>query len=675
MSNSETPVQTAECPPAAVAAPPATPVQVSPPAGPDPVTLVMIALGVVVVAALYLAREVLIPITLAILLSFVLGPVVSLFRRLQLPRVPAVLLAVLLALCIIATLGSVIGVQIASLAPDLPRYASTVEQKINAVQGFAVGQLSQIVARVGDRVRSKSEGQSPTAEPTARSSEAGQNPIPVEVHQPNPGPLEIAQRVLAPILNPLETSLIVLIVSIFILLQREDLRDRLIRLFGASDLHRTTTALDEAAHRLSRYFLSQLVINAAFGIVIGVGLFLIGLPSPVLWGILGALLRFVPYIGSAIAAILPITLAAGVSPGWMMALETAALFLAVETLTGQFLEPLIYGHSTGLSPVSVVVAAIFWTWLWGPIGLILSTPLTLCLVILGRHVQRLEFLDVILGDRPALTPVENFYQRMLANDPDEALDQAELLLKERSLTAYYDEIALRGLQLAANDAQRGVLNADQLERIKNGMRDLVRDLAGHDDRDPSAEEEAEAAETGSQAEREIATSSPPRAAVAPLAPAWRTEAPVLCLAGRGTLDEAATAMLAQLLTKHNLGSRVAPHEAASREYIAALDIEGLGMVCISYLEIIGSPAHLRYLVRRLRGRLPTGTPILVGLWQTEDEVLHDHALQSLVGADHYTTSLREAVETCVRVAHEPAAEAGIAASDRMSSAKIIALAP
>jgi predicted PurR-regulated permease PerM len=635
----------------------------------------MVVLGVVVVAALYLGREVLIPITLAILLSFVLGPVVSLFRRLHVPRVPAVLLAVMLALCIIATVGSVIGFQIASLAPDLPRYASTIGQKINTVQSFAVGQLSEIAARVGERVGGKREGPSPNAG-AGRPSEPGQNPpIPVEVHQPDPGPLEIAQRVLAPVLNPLETTLIVLIVSIFILLQREDLRDRLIRLFGANDLHRTTTALDEAAHRLSRYFLSQLAINTAFGIVICLGLFLIGVPSPVLWGILGALLRFVPYIGSAIAAILPVALAAGVSPGWIMALETAALFVVIETLVGQFLEPLIYGHSTGLSPISVVVAAVFWTWLWGPIGLILSTPLTLCLVILGRHVPRLEFLDVILGDRPALTPVENFYQRMLANDPDEALDQAELLLKERSLTAYYDEIALKGLQLAVNDAQRGVLTADQVERVKNSIRSLVRDLADHDDRDPRPEEEAEAAETASQAERAIAKPSPPADAPEQLAPAWRTEAPVLCLAGRGTLDEAATAMLTQLLTNHNLGSRVAPYEAASRENIAALDVEGVAMVCISYLEISGSPAHLRYLVRRLRGRLPTGTPILVGLWPAEDQVLHDHGLQGLVGADHYTTSLGEAVEICVRVAHEQAAEAGSAVADRTSSAKIIALAP
>lgn len=216
MSSGETPAQVVERPPAGGAPVPATPVQVSPPSAPDLATLVMVVLGVVVVAALYLAREVLIPITLAILLSFVLGPVVSLFRRLHLPRVPAVLLAVVLALCIIATLGSIIGVQIASLAPELPRYASTVGEKINTVQSFAVGKLSQIAARVGERVGSKREGQSPNAGPAARSTEPGQNPpIPVEVHQPDPRPLEIAQRVLAPVLNPLETSLIVLIVSSF----------------------------------------------------------------------------------------------------------------------------------------------------------------------------------------------------------------------------------------------------------------------------------------------------------------------------------------------------------------------------------------------------------------------------------------------------------------------------
>ena len=193
------------------------------------------------------------------------------------------------------------------------------------------------------------------------------------------------------------------------------------------------------------------------------------------------LLRFVPYIGAPLAAILPLALAAAVSPGWSMVLWTAGLYAVTEAIMGQAVEPLLYGHSTGLSPFSVVVSATFWTWLWGPIGLILSTPLTLCLVVLGRHVERLEFLDVILGDRPALTPVESFYQRMLAGDPDEARDQAEVLLRDRPLSSYYDEVALKGLQLAANDAARGVLTEAQLEKIKASMQELIDDLDEYDD--------------------------------------------------------------------------------------------------------------------------------------------------------------------------------------------------
>ncbi|MFC7554050.1 AI-2E family transporter [Pseudoroseomonas wenyumeiae] len=254
----------------------------------------------------------------------------------------------------------------------------------------------------------------------------------MEVHQPQPTPLEMVKTYLSPVLSPLAHIGIILIVTIFVLLQREDLRDRLIRLFGSSDLHRTTVAMDDAAYRLSRYFLTQVAINASFGFIIGLGLMIIGLPSPILWGILAGLLRFVPYVGAILGALLPVALAAAVDPGWSMMIWTAALFLAIEPVIGHIIEPLAYGHSTGMSPVSVVLAAIFWSWIWGPIGLLLSTPLTLCLVVLGRHIDRLEFLDVILGDRPALTPVENFYQRTLAGDPDEAQEQAELLLKDRS---------------------------------------------------------------------------------------------------------------------------------------------------------------------------------------------------------------------------------------------------
>ena len=301
-------------------------------------------------------------------------------------------------------------------------------------------------------------------------------------------PLALAERYLSPVLSPIATLGIIFVVSIFALLQKEDLRDRLIRLMGSGDLHKTTAALDDAGRRLSRYFLTQLAVNAAFGAVIGVGLYFIGVPNPVLWALLSALLRFVPYIGSAISAALPIALAAAVSPGWSMAIWTAALYAVAELLAGQAIEPILYGHSTGISPFAVVVAAIFWSWLWGPVGLILSTPLTLCLVVLGRYIERLQFVDVLLGDRPPLTPVESFYQRVLAGDADEAQDHAELLLKERSLSSYYDEVALKGLQLAANDAQRGVLRPEQLERVKDTIGLLVAELAAHEDREPGGDE-------------------------------------------------------------------------------------------------------------------------------------------------------------------------------------------
>ena len=408
--------------------------------------LLTLAVGVVVIVALWFGRDLLIPITLAVLLSFVLAPLVALLRRIRIPKAPSAIIAVLLALGIILALGSVIGTQLASLAADLPRYQVTIESKVGAIRSLTLNRLSEVAATLGrqaERVPHAPSNSASTASavPGAQGSarEAAPEPlqpVPVEVHEPTPSPFQLAQRILAPILGPLETLLIVLVVAVFVLSQREDLRDRMIRLFGAADLHRTTAALDDAGHRLSRFFLTQLMLNAAFGCVTTGALFLIGLPSPVLWGILAGLMRFVPYIGAVIACVLPVALAAAVDPGWTLVAWTFAFFAVAEPFMGQVVEPLVYGHSTGLSPVSVVIAAIFWTWLWGPIGLLLSTPLSLCLVVMGRHVQRLEFLDVLLGDRPALTPVESFYQRMLADDPDEAHDQAEQLLKERSLSSY-----------------------------------------------------------------------------------------------------------------------------------------------------------------------------------------------------------------------------------------------
>ena len=645
-----------------VSSAPGTAVSVVPAETPALGALLTLSVGVVVVAALYLAREVLIPITLAILLSFVLVPLVDLLRRIHLPDVVAVLAAVILSLGIILSVGGLIGMQVASLATEVPAYASTIEKKVETVRGATLGRLADLMSRLNRQIAHSQPPQPTASAPqagadTSRASGLGNGPqpVPVEVQQPAAQPIEIARSILTPVLAPISETLIVVLIAIFILMQREDLRDRLIRLFGSSDLHRTTLALDEAARRLSSYFLAQLGINAIFGVAVTIGLALIGVPSPALWGVLAAFLRFVPYVGAPIAAVLPVAVAAAVSPGWSMVGWTVALFVAAESITGQVVEPLIYGHSTGLSPVAVVVAAIFWTWIWGPIGLVLSTPLTLCLMVLGRHVDRLEFLDVLLGDRPALTPIENFYQRLLAQDPDETLQQAELLLKDRSLSAYYDEIAVKGLQLAAGDALRGVLPVDRIDRITKSAHDLIADLADHPDGHPRPHDKTAAADE-SKVERAVPAPAPPDEGVwenASWAPGWDGAAPVLCLAGRGPFDEAASAMLAQLLGKHGLAARAAPHSMASREGIGNLDPAGIAMVCVTYLELSGTPSNLHYTLRRLRQRLPR-VPVLVGLWPSEEEVLHDRRLRDVIGADYYTTSLKEAVETCVAVAHEAA---------------------
>ncbi len=617
--------------------------------------LLGLAVGVVVVVALYLGREVLIPITLAVLLSFLLAPLVALLRRLRLPKIPAVLLAVAASLGVILMLGGLIGTQLASLAQDLPRYQSTVQNKVGSVRGFADDELRQLTARFGHVTRASGTGAARS--PAGPSGE--QKATPVVIQEPPSTPLQLLQQVVGPALGPLENVGIVFVVSIFILLQHADLRDRLIRLFGSNDLLRTTAALDEAGSRLARYFLTQLGINSSFGLLIGIGLSIIGVPNPTLWGVLGALLRFVPYVGAIIAAVLPVALAAAVDPGWTMMGWTAGLFLVTEGVMGQVVEPLVYGHSTGLSPVAVIVVAIFWSWIWGPIGLILSTPLTLCLVVLGRHVEHLEFLDIILGDRPALTPIESFYQRMLAGDDDEVLRQAEALLRLRSLSSYYDDIVLKGLKLAAADIQRGALPPDRITQINATIRDLVQDLEGYDDVDPAPGGKDEELAGTQRDDRQTPITPPPEGSAPSHAgrpAAWQNDAPVLCLAGRGPLDETASQMLAQLLSKHGLGATVATSARASGAEIQGLDPTGIAMVCLCYLELSGNPVRLRYLLRRLRERLP-GVLLMVGLWPIEYESAADQEMRRHVGADFYVSSLSEAVATCLDVSGEQESDA------------------
>jgi predicted PurR-regulated permease PerM len=604
--------------------------------GSDPVVV-----GAIAIAALYVGREIFVPLALAILLSFVLSPIVLRLRRWRGGRVPSVVLAVALAFAVILGVGSIIGSQLARLAGNLPHYENTIREKIQSVQGAAasVGVVARATSMIDDlekQVTKAAENRTGRATPPGAPAGAVQQrqPIPVEISEPPSTPLKIIESILGPLLPPLATAGIVIIFVIFILLQREDMRDRLIRLAGGRDLHRTTRALDEAVARLSRYLLTQGAVNAGFGALIGAGLFVIGVPNPVLWGILAALLRFVPYIGAPIAAIFPSALAIAVDPGWSMLFWTLGLFLGAELVIGQLIEPLLYGQSTGLSALAIVVAAMFWTWLWGPVGLLLSTPLTVCLVVLGRHVERLQFLNVLLSDEPALDPDESFYQRMLAGDPDEAAHQAEQFLKEKPLSAYYDEVAIKGLALAQLDVNRGLLDREQCIQIKEAVDGVIDDLADHDDAPLTCEAES----------RGVAGCLTPVLAVEELPPAWREgDAPVLSIAGRGPLDEAAGAMLAQLIRKHGIGARVVPSQAVLPANVLRLDSTGVIMVCLSYLEP-SSFANARYVVRRLRQKLPRAK-ILLGLWaqtETDTDRLEGGAEIALVA-----TTLAQAVHLVV----------------------------
>jgi AI-2E family transporter len=437
--------------------------------------------------------------------------------------------------------------------------------------------------------------------------------------------------------------------------------------------------MNDAAERLSKYFLRQFLINSAYGVFIAIGLWLIGVPSPIVWGILAMLMRFVPYVGPFIAAAPPLMLAAVVEPGWTTLVLTAALYLVSELTMGQVVEPLVFGHGTGVSPIAVILATVFWTWLWGALGLLLAMPLTVCLVVLGRHVEGLNFFEVLLGDKPALTPQQSFYQRVLTGDAAEATYQAELALKEKPLANYLDDVALRGLQLAEHDFERGALDEDNLKRISTTVNEIMDDLADFEPRrwfrkaEPIEKEDKEA-QTGlaSLSTMDEVDEEPlPILNPADLAPGWEEEGSVLCIAGRTPLDEAAAALLAGLLNKHGLKARASASETISTGNIISLEAAKAKLVCLSFLGIGSSPAQVRYLVRRLRRMLPSGSMILVGYWTDEATGGAAKILKETSEADAYATSLHEAAEIAVNAARRPESDlatqfgAGQAMANRM----------
>ncbi|MGH8782137.1 AI-2E family transporter [Paraburkholderia sp.] len=595
---------------------PSPPTRVFPAGTPGVHGLTTVITTVVVVCGLYFGRAVLMPITLAVLLSFLLAPLVGVLRRLRFGPLPSIFVAVLTALVALLAVSTLIGAQIAQLAGALPQYQEAIEEKVQTVQEKTVGRADALLTRAASALQRVAPTRPPHESGRSQRPSAAA-PLPVEVHEPMPSPLQLTQRVFSPVVGPLETMFIVLVVTIFILLQREDLRDRLIRLFGSRDLHRTTTAINDAATRLSRYFVAQLGVNLGTGAVISIGLAIIGVPGALLFGVLTALLRFVPYIGTWIAAILATILAAAIQPQWTMGVCTLILFVVVDVVAGQIVEPLLYGHRSGLSPLAVVVAAIFWSWLWGPIGLVLSTPLTLCLVTLGRYADRLKFIAVLLGDQPALTPAQTFYQRLLADDPHEAIDQAERLLRDLPLIDYYDDVAREGLRLARNDTLRGVFSPEQLARMNEHLLDIVENM---EDIDGAPDERlrtemAGALHTGAAALSAVPAGSSSERAPERMADLATLIAPargkaVLCVSGRGAFDEVAVAIAVQLLARFGMAPVAASYEQFRKSQGDAKAPSDAAVVCVLTLDAAEAPLYLRNLLRRVHERAPSATLIL-----------------------------------------------------------------
>jgi predicted PurR-regulated permease PerM len=437
----------------------------------------IIAFGTVL-ALLYVGRNVLVPFTVALMLSLLIAPLVRKFRHIGLGQTPSVLVAVVTLALVVAAAAGVLGSQVLRMTARLPQYERTIQQKLQNLDALTVGRFNALTSEASRLIETHPMGAGSPVTSAGGDLTAGAVPLSVELHQPPPSPLQVIATVMTALWPPLQSTGIVLVVLVFVLLEQEAVRDRFIRAVGGTNIRLTTVALNDAGARLSRFFVSQFAVNLGVGVTIGLGLSLLGVPQAIVWGALATILRFVPYVGIWIAALLATALAIAVVPGWSLAVGTLGLFLAVELIAGQAVEPKLYGHTTGLSPLSVVAAAIFWSALWGPIGLVLSTPLTLCLLVIGRHIRALSFLDLLLGDTRALTLPQNLYQRALSGDADEIVAVARAFLKRNSFAAYCDVVVMPALHIAFLDLKAGAISHDQQMKMRDVLVAVVSALSG-----------------------------------------------------------------------------------------------------------------------------------------------------------------------------------------------------
>ncbi len=579
---------------------------------------------VLAIGGLYFGRDIFVPFALAILLGFALTPLVDWLRRLKLPRIAAVLVAVTLAFILIGGITFVVGRQLVQLAENLPTYQTTITDKIRALQASAPG--GGLVDKVTTTLQDLSKEISGAGEASDRAKQAlgagraREEPLTVRLESAQAKPLEVIQAVIGPLLAPIATAGLVVIFVIFVLLEKEDLRDRFIKLAGAGDLQKSTHALNDAAGRVSRYLLMQLIVNLTYGVPIGLALYIIGVPNAVLWGMLAAVLRFVPYLGPFLAALFPIALSVAVDPGWSMLLWVIGLFLVAELVSNNVIEPWLYGSSTGLSSLAIIMAAIFWTTLWGPVGLFLATPLTVCLVVIGRYVPQLEFLGVLLGSDPVLAPEERLYQRLLAGNIEEAVEMAEDYVDEHSALDFYDHVALASLRLAENDRQRSTTDINYRRQVATTAIGVVREVAEH------VEEKARAG----AADPVVAKERPAAG-----------DARILCIAGRTELDGAAAEMVGQALEERGLAARVLPPITVSEGALAQLNLAGVEVICLSYLHA-QPQVFARYICRRLKRRSPR-LKVVVGCWNAPPQAGQAEDIARQLSADAAVVS----IEACV----------------------------
>ncbi len=580
-------------------------------------TISNVLLGTFIISALYIGRELLVPLALSALLTFMLAPLVSRCQR-WLGKMGAVLFIVAIICGLTVGTGWIITRQAVDMATRLPDYKENIRNKLRSVQIPDSGPLARVSSTLEELKKDlpgAEAGESPLKSGAERKS--SQPPMPVEVVNGPDKRIEFVQTVLAPVLGPLGTGALVLLLLIFMLLERDDLRNRLIRLIGQGRIGATSRAMDDAGSRVSKYLQMQLVVNSTYGLAVAIGLYFIGVPNAILWGALATVLRFIPYVGPWIAAVFPIVLSLAVSDGWMVPMLTIGLYIVLELFSNNVMEPWLYGSSTGVTPIALIVAALVWTWLWGPVGLVLATPLTVCLVVMGRHIPRLEFLSIALSDEEALTPAEDCYHRLHRVGEHEEMELIDAYLKTNSLGELFDSMLLPVVIAAESDHRAGILETDQLEFVERGMLAILEDL-------------------------ELMEEAVPMEPVLAKGEDFR----ICCVPAKAYRDELAGSMLSILLKHQGYSVLRASARMVSGELVEWVRENNADIVCISAVAPT-SVNQARYLCLKLHAAFPD-LKIIVGMWGATEKSPDDFRVLRDGGAREVVTTF---IEAAARVIH------------------------